>query len=34
MPGIMFLSGGQTEEEATINLNAISALVSPALRAA
>ncbi|KAF5830624.1 fructose-bisphosphate aldolase class-I-domain-containing protein [Dunaliella salina] len=27
MPGIMFLSGGQTEEEATINLNAINLAV-------
>jgi fructose-bisphosphate aldolase class 1 len=25
--GIMFLSGGQTEEEATLNLNAINRLV-------
>ena len=28
IPGIMFLSGGQTEEEATLNLNAINKLVS------
>ena len=27
LPGIMFLSGGQTEEEATANLNAINKLV-------
>jgi len=27
MPGIMFLSGGQTEEEATVNLNAINLAV-------
>lgn len=26
IPGIMFLSGGQTEEEATLNLNAINKL--------
>jgi len=26
VPGIMFLSGGQSEEEATINLNAINSL--------
>lgn len=26
VPGIMFLSGGQTEEEATVNLNAMNAL--------
>lgn len=24
IPGIVFLSGGQTEEEATVNLNAIN----------
>ena len=28
IPGIMFLSGGQSEEEATLNLNAINKLVS------
>lgn len=28
IPGIMFLSGGQTEEEATVNLNTINKLVS------
>lgn len=28
IPGIMFLSGGQSEEEATVNLNAINRLVS------
>lgn len=28
LPGIMFLSGGQTEEEATVNLNAINIAVS------
>ena len=27
--GIMFLSGGQSEEEATANLNAINQLVGP-----
>lgn len=27
MPGIMFLSGGQTEEEATVNLNAVNQAV-------
>jgi hypothetical protein len=27
IPGIMFLSGGQSEEEATVNLNAINTLV-------
>jgi hypothetical protein len=27
IPGIMFLSGGQTEEEATVNLNAINSMV-------
>lgn len=27
IPGIMFLSGGQTEEEATVNLNAINVAV-------
>jgi fructose-bisphosphate aldolase class I len=27
IPGIMFLSGGQSEEEATLNLNAINKLV-------
>ena len=27
IPGIMFLSGGQTEEEATVNLNTINQLV-------
>ena len=26
MPGIMFLSGGLSEEEATVNLNAINSL--------
>merc|ERR1711974_493905 len=26
IPGIMFLSGGQSEEDATVNLNAINAL--------
>jgi len=29
IPGIMFLSGGQGEEEATLNLNAINQLKSP-----
>lgn len=28
IPGIMFLSGGQSEEEATLNLNAINKMVS------
>lgn len=28
IPGIMFLSGGQSEEEATLNLNAINVMVS------
>jgi fructose-bisphosphate aldolase class I len=28
VPGIMFLSGGQSEEEATVNLNAINVMVS------
>ena len=28
LPGIMFLSGGQSEEEATVNLNAINKRVS------
>jgi fructose-bisphosphate aldolase class I len=27
LPGIMFLSGGQSEEEATVNLNAINIMV-------
>jgi hypothetical protein len=27
LPGIMFLSGGQSEEEATLNLNAINIMV-------
>lgn len=30
IPGIMFLSGGQSEEEATLNLNAINIMVSAA----
>jgi fructose-bisphosphate aldolase class I len=28
IPGIMFLSGGQSEKEATVNLNAINVMVS------
>ena len=28
MPGIMFLSGGLSEEEATVNLNAINTLAA------
>lgn len=28
IPGIMFLSGGQTEEEATVNLNTINRLAA------
>ncbi|KAI7844816.1 hypothetical protein COHA_001695 [Chlorella ohadii] len=33
VPGIMFLSGGQTEEEATVNLNAINRLAQQQGRA-
>ncbi|PSC75875.1 fructose-1,6-bisphosphate aldolase [Micractinium conductrix] len=33
LPGIMFLSGGQTEEEATVNLNAINQLAQQQGRA-
>jgi fructose-bisphosphate aldolase class 1 len=29
VPGVMFLSGGQSEEEATVNLNAINVTVRP-----
>lgn len=28
IPGIMFLSGGQSEQEATVNLNAVNVMVS------
>jgi fructose-bisphosphate aldolase class 1 len=34
IPGIMFLSGGQSEEEATVNLNAINVMVRHYLHAA
>lgn len=34
IPGIMFLSGGQTEEEATVNLNAINQLAAAQQRGA
>mmetsp|Transcript_2455 Transcript_2455/g.4312 ORF Transcript_2455/g.4312 Transcript_2455/m.4312 type:complete len:107 (-) Transcript_2455:159-479(-) len=32
VPGIMFLSGGQSEEEATINLNTMNSLADSGLR--